>query len=198
MWAGRPGDVIHHVNRVLAMFKNPDLTIFCGRLLTIGLRACADLAERARARREVPSAHAAESAAASLAAWTDHMGSAPFTDHPFVATIPAERATWDAERTRLAGTSDPAAWATAARPGRTWTAAPGRIRMVAAGPGTSGRRTARTGGRPRSAGRRVRRRGPRSAAGTDPHPGRASPDPAPGPCRPPAPSAIGSRCLLTG
>jgi DNA-binding CsgD family transcriptional regulator len=52
-----------------------------------------------------------------MAAWTDHMESAPFTDHPFVATIPADRATWNAERTRLAGSSDPAAWATAAR---TW------------------------------------------------------------------------------
>ena len=42
------------------------------------------------------------------------MAGAPFTDHPFVATIPAERATWDAERTRLAGASDPEAWRAAA------------------------------------------------------------------------------------
>ena len=48
--------------------------------------------------------------------WTRWPG-APFTDHPFVATIPAERATWDAERTRLAGASDPAAWHAAAK---TW------------------------------------------------------------------------------
>ena len=34
-----------------------------------------------------------------------------------MATIPAERATWDAERTRLAGASDPAAWHGAAK---TW------------------------------------------------------------------------------
>jgi len=43
------------------------------------------------------------------------MGGAPFTDHPFVATIPAQRATWDAERTRLAGPSDPDAWGTAVK-----------------------------------------------------------------------------------
>lgn len=43
------------------------------------------------------------------------MGGAPFSDHPFVATIPAERAGWDAERTRLAGESNPAAWGAAAR-----------------------------------------------------------------------------------
>ena len=45
------------------------------------------------------------------------MGGVPFTDHPFVVTITADCATWDAERTRLAGSSDPTAWATAAK---TW------------------------------------------------------------------------------
>jgi len=43
------------------------------------------------------------------------MGGAPFADHPFVAAIPAQRATWDAERTRLAGPSDPDAWGAAAQ-----------------------------------------------------------------------------------
>jgi hypothetical protein len=37
------------------------------------------------------------------------MADATFTDHPFVATIPADRATWDAGRNRLAGESNPAA-----------------------------------------------------------------------------------------
>jgi DNA-binding CsgD family transcriptional regulator len=45
------------------------------------------------------------------------MGGTPFADHPWVATIPAERATWEAERTRLAGASDPAAWGGTAK---TW------------------------------------------------------------------------------
>jgi hypothetical protein len=39
----------------------------------------------------------------------------PFADHPFVAAIPAERATWDAERSRLAGSSDSLAWAAAVK-----------------------------------------------------------------------------------
>jgi len=43
------------------------------------------------------------------------MGGAPFTDHPFVTTIPAQRATWEAERTRLTGASDPAEWGWAAK-----------------------------------------------------------------------------------
>jgi hypothetical protein len=78
------------------------------------MRACADLAGQARARRDPV---AAEAAADGLARWVGHMGGAPFTDHPFVATIPAQRATWDAERTRAAGDTDPAAWAAAAK---TW------------------------------------------------------------------------------
>jgi DNA-binding CsgD family transcriptional regulator len=56
-------------------------------------------------------------AAGELMSWVDQMAGAPFTDHPFVATIPADRATWDAERTRLAGESDPGAWSAAAK---TW------------------------------------------------------------------------------
>jgi len=75
------------------------------------------LAQQARARLDQQAASAAVTAADGLASWSDQMGGAPFTGHPFVATIPAERATWDAEQTRLAGDSDPAAWAAAAK---TW------------------------------------------------------------------------------
>jgi DNA-binding CsgD family transcriptional regulator/tetratricopeptide (TPR) repeat protein len=115
LWAERPGDALDEVRRALPLFKNSDMTIFCGRLLAVGMRACADLAEQARARRRAPAAQDAVAAAGGLASWSDQMGGAPFADHPFVATIPAERATWDAERTRLAGASDPAAWGGAAK-----------------------------------------------------------------------------------
>jgi DNA-binding CsgD family transcriptional regulator/tetratricopeptide (TPR) repeat protein len=115
LWRERPSDALAEVRQVLPLFAVPDLTILCGRLLGAGMRACADLAEQARARREASAAEAAADAADGLALWVGQMGGAPFTDHPFVATIPAERATWDAERTRLAGPSDPAAWAGAAK-----------------------------------------------------------------------------------
>jgi DNA-binding CsgD family transcriptional regulator len=95
---------------VLALFKVPVLAIFCGRLLAAGMRACADLAEQAWARRDEPAAAAARAAADGLVSWVGQMNGAPFADHPFVATIPAERATWHAERTRLAAASDPDAW----------------------------------------------------------------------------------------
>jgi DNA-binding CsgD family transcriptional regulator/tetratricopeptide (TPR) repeat protein len=114
LWAGRPGIALQETRRALASFPVPDMTIFCGRLLAAGMRACADLAEQARARRDEPAAAAAAAAAEELASWVGEMGGAPFTDHPYVATIPAERATWDAERARLAGPSDPDAWAAAA------------------------------------------------------------------------------------
>jgi ATP/maltotriose-dependent transcriptional regulator MalT len=115
LWAGRPGDALREVRRALARFNVPDLTIMCGRLLAVGMRACADLAEQARARRDQFAAADAADAADGLATWVGRMGRIPFTDHPTVATIPAERATWDAERTRVAGPGDPGAWDLAAK-----------------------------------------------------------------------------------
>ena len=115
LWDGEPGDALAEVRRVLPLFQTPDLTILCGRLLAAGLRACADLAEQARARRDQPAAAAAAAAAGGLAAWAGQAPGAPFADHRFVATIPAERATWDAEQARLAGASDPGAWRAAAQ-----------------------------------------------------------------------------------
>ena len=52
LWAGRPGDALRETRRALALFKAPDLTILSGRLLAAGMRACADLAGQARARRD--------------------------------------------------------------------------------------------------------------------------------------------------
>jgi DNA-binding CsgD family transcriptional regulator len=105
------------VRRVLALFEHPDLAYACGWLLAAGMRACADLAGRARAGRDGDGARAALAAAADLDSWVEQMGGVPFTGHPHMATIAAERATWDAEHTRLAGANDPAAWRAAAK---TW------------------------------------------------------------------------------
>ena len=94
VWAGRPKDAIDEARRVLALYTVPDLTIFCGRLLATGMRACADLAEQARARRDSHAADSALAAAEDLVSWVDRMAGAPFADQPFVGAIPAERATW--------------------------------------------------------------------------------------------------------
>jgi hypothetical protein len=61
------------------------------------MRACADLAEQGRAGRNESTMEAATSAADELIAWVDRMGGNPFVDVPYVATIPSERATWEAE-----------------------------------------------------------------------------------------------------
>jgi hypothetical protein len=78
------------------------------------MRACADLAEQARAGRDEEAVRAALAAADDLASCVNRERDVPFTEHPFVATIPAEQATWDAERSRAAGSSDPEAWSVAA------------------------------------------------------------------------------------
>jgi DNA-binding SARP family transcriptional activator/DNA-binding CsgD family transcriptional regulator len=118
LWAGRPGEALQQVQHALAPYEDaPDLTAGCGELLAAGQRACADLAERARARRDHDAARAAQTAASELASTLERMRGVPFTDHPYVAAIPGNRATWDAEQTRLAGSSDPDAWHAAAK---TW------------------------------------------------------------------------------
>src|SRR5262249_37927502 len=66
-------------------------------------------------RRDAPAAEDAAAAAEGLASWVERMGDVPFTDHPYMATIPAERATWEAEQARLVGPSDQAAWEAAAK-----------------------------------------------------------------------------------
>ena len=115
LWAGQPSEALRETRRALTLFNVPDLTILCGRLLTTGMRACADLAEEARARRDQSAAADAADAADGLAAWVEEMAGVPFTDHPTVATIPAERVIWEAERTRVAGPGDPGAWSSAAK-----------------------------------------------------------------------------------
>jgi DNA-binding CsgD family transcriptional regulator len=91
-----------------------DWAVFCGWLLALGMRACADLAERGRARRDEPAVRAALAAADDLASWVNRTPDEPFTEHPFVAPISAEHATWDAERGRATGASDAEAWSVAA------------------------------------------------------------------------------------
>jgi DNA-binding CsgD family transcriptional regulator len=118
LWAGRPGDALQEIRQALAPYEDvPDLAGGCGQLLAAGMRACADLAERARARPDHDAARTAQAAARELVSLLERMRGCPFTDSPFLAQIPANRAIWDAERTRLAGSSDPGAWHAAAK---TW------------------------------------------------------------------------------
>jgi DNA-binding NarL/FixJ family response regulator len=114
LWAGRPQEALDAIRRELEGPNRSNSAIFCGWLLAVGMRACADLADRARARRDEPALRVAVAAADDLAAWVGREHDVPFTEHPLVAAIPAAKATWDAERSRTAGASDPASWSVAA------------------------------------------------------------------------------------
>jgi DNA-binding CsgD family transcriptional regulator/tetratricopeptide (TPR) repeat protein len=114
LWAGRPEEALKAVQRALDRQEDTKWVILCGWLLAMGMRACAELAERARALRDRDAARAALAAADNLASWVRQEHDVPFTDHPFVATIPAVRATWDAERGRAAAANDPTGWSIAA------------------------------------------------------------------------------------
>jgi hypothetical protein len=190
LWAGRPSDAVQDVQRVLPLVENIDPAALCGRLLVLGMRACADLAERARPRRDEPGIRAAMADGRDLVSWVDQRDGLPFADHPFAATIPAERATWDAERTRLAGRSDPDAWGAAAkawhdlgcphRAGYAW------WRHAEAQLDTGQPATAAAGALQAAA---AVADGARAAAGTGPWAGKAGPDPAPGLLGLPRPAA---------
>jgi DNA-binding CsgD family transcriptional regulator len=114
VWAGRPDQALARVRSVLDRLKDTDWVILCGWMLAVGMRASADLAERGRARGEGTAVRAALAAADDLASWVKREHDVPFTEHPYVASIPAARATWDAEQSRAVGASDPVAWSAAA------------------------------------------------------------------------------------
>jgi DNA-binding CsgD family transcriptional regulator len=115
LWTGRPAEALEEVLQVLPSLTSHTYTYRCGDVLAAGMRACADLADHARARQDEAGVAAALAAADDLVAWLDHVEGVPFADHAAMARIPAERATWDAERFRVAGRSDPTAWAAAAK-----------------------------------------------------------------------------------
>jgi DNA-binding CsgD family transcriptional regulator len=78
------------------------------------MRACAELAGQGPARRDDPVTRDALAASGELVAWVERASGTPFADHPYVATIPAARASWNAERSRLSEVSDPKLWQAAA------------------------------------------------------------------------------------
>jgi DNA-binding CsgD family transcriptional regulator/tetratricopeptide (TPR) repeat protein len=114
VWAGRPADGLAEAQEVLAAYEATDWAVQWGWLLVMGMRACAELAGQGRARRDEAATRGALVAAGELVAWVENTGGTPFADHPYVATIPAARASWNAERSRLTDAGDPRAWQTAA------------------------------------------------------------------------------------
>jgi DNA-binding CsgD family transcriptional regulator/tetratricopeptide (TPR) repeat protein len=114
LWTGRPGEALAEVTRDLPSISRP-IMYTGGPLLILGMRACADLAETARARRDAAAEADAMAAAADLVSWVDRLPVNPFIDIPGQVYPAAESATWEAERDRLTGDNNPDAWAAAAK-----------------------------------------------------------------------------------
>jgi hypothetical protein len=114
LWAGDGAGALARVEAALGVLGGCAVELFCGELLALGARATADLAETARARRDDRAEQQARAGADRLRATVEKMGGRPFTDHPFMATIPGDRADWNAELGRVRGENDPQAWAEAA------------------------------------------------------------------------------------
>jgi DNA-binding NarL/FixJ family response regulator len=114
LWAQRPMQALSRIQHVpprldTALYRN-----FTAAILTIAMRACADLAEAARTRRDTAGEQSARRSAQDLVRARHAMPRDPFGPHPYRTTNGAERASWTAELTRVAGTPDPDAWAAAA------------------------------------------------------------------------------------
>jgi DNA-binding CsgD family transcriptional regulator/tetratricopeptide (TPR) repeat protein len=115
LWRARPAEALDAVASGLARLERTDDARYRMRLLRLGLRAVADLAEIARARSDVDAAAAARDIAESLYGRTatarDAIGA---MDGGIALEMAAELATVAAEGSRLDGRSDPAAWHAAA------------------------------------------------------------------------------------
>ena len=118
--AGRPAEALDELVQVLPSLASPVLTFRCGPVLVAGMRACADLAEIARACQNEGGVAPVLAAADDLASWVDQAAGVPFADHPAMASIPADRATWDAERSRMACQATPWRGLRRQKPGTAW------------------------------------------------------------------------------
>jgi DNA-binding CsgD family transcriptional regulator/tetratricopeptide (TPR) repeat protein len=115
LWQARPRDALEAVEFGLGRIELTDDVAWRIRLLCLGTRALADLAEVARDRRDLDARSGALAAAARLLERTE-----PATaeiagmDGGLALELAAEVATTAGEETRLRGSSDAAAWHAAA------------------------------------------------------------------------------------
>jgi ATP/maltotriose-dependent transcriptional regulator MalT len=110
-WQGRLDQAQAAVQQGLDLVAGTGEQVRSGRLLCLGMRVAADLAEQARARRDPEGVEAALHAANGLAAQAAAMTPNPLVPGASpVVTAGAVGALSDGERSRLAGRSDPARW----------------------------------------------------------------------------------------
>lgn len=115
LWQARPRDAVAAVEEALPRLERTDDARFRLRLVRLGMRAAADLAEIARDRRDAAEEAGALGIAAALRARSDPpVAAIGGMDGGLALELTAEAATIVAEETRLHGASDPAAWREAA------------------------------------------------------------------------------------
>jgi DNA-binding CsgD family transcriptional regulator len=121
LWKGSPDVAFDHAHAMLVLVARANngtldgpLLTFAGPLLVLALRACADLAEQARADRNAEALTPAQRRAHQLSDLRDSMKPDPFTAGPLRPTAAADHASWHAEASRLRGESDPRLWEQAA------------------------------------------------------------------------------------
>ena len=112
--AARPADALRAVEAALAEFAGSDEVLLVAPLLVLGLTAAADLADHGRAFRDPPAVAAAQAAAEGLVDQARSLAASGPTGATPTPSVTAAVATVEAERTRLDGRSDAAAWLTAA------------------------------------------------------------------------------------
>ena len=118
---GRPTDALRAVEDALAEFAGSDEMLLVAPLLVVGMAAAANLAEQGRAFRDNDSVEAARLAAAGLIEQAAALSAGIPEGTSPTPSVAAALATVEAERTRVEGRSEAAAWLSAAA---AWDAVP--------------------------------------------------------------------------
>ncbi len=114
LWDGEPGDALDQLLVGIEAAAVSDKAQFLGSALAMAMRACADLADAARAAGSRDALADALGRARALARWVDEWPVAPFGDRKLVARADADYWCWQAERNRAERIADPAPWLRAA------------------------------------------------------------------------------------
>jgi DNA-binding CsgD family transcriptional regulator len=111
LWAGEPAATLPDMLVMLRDSARTDHAIVAGELFVLAVRACADIAEHARATADDNRLGQLEHDTAMLAGMYQTAKADPFAERPLPLTSPAHGLSWRAEWTRLRGESDETAWA---------------------------------------------------------------------------------------
>ena len=114
LWLNRPEEALAEVELALDAVTGTGQERLASWVACLGMRALADVAELAWARRDPTAAAEVRAAAVELTERVTGLAHDPFAvENPLRATAPAERSLWEAERSRLTGPPDPTSWQSA-------------------------------------------------------------------------------------